>query len=106
MMRESHTHLDLLLLATLKAQPAHGYAVIEALRRRSDGVFDLPEATVYPALHRLEREGFLAGEWTEVGGRRRCTYRLTPRGKAALGERRRQWMAWTRGMNGALEGAS
>jgi len=47
-------HLDLLLLSVLTAGPAHGYAVISELRRRSEGTFDLPEGTVYPALHRLE----------------------------------------------------
>src|SRR5262245_15752001 len=104
-MRESKAQLDLLLLAALRARPAHGYAVIEELRARSGGVFDLPEATVYPALHRLEKEGLVAGEWAEVGGRKRCTYRLTTRGRAALGERRMQFRAWVQGMNAAIEGA-
>ena len=49
-------HLDGLVLATLAAEPAHGYAVIEELKRRSGGAFDLPEGTVYPVLHRLEKE--------------------------------------------------
>ena len=49
-------HLDLLLLAVLSEGPAHGYTVIESLRARSTGVFDLPEATVYPALYRLENQ--------------------------------------------------
>src|ERR1700743_2422085 len=53
-------NLDLLLLSVLAAGPAHGYAVITALRARSDGTSDLPEGTVYPALHRLERGGLLA----------------------------------------------
>src|ERR671931_331125 len=48
-------HLEMLLLALLQPGPAHGYAIIEGLRRQSDGAFDLPEGTVYPALHRLER---------------------------------------------------
>src|SRR6266581_1489749 len=46
-------HLDLLLLSVLAAGPAHGYAIITALRARSEGAFDLPEGTVYPALHQL-----------------------------------------------------
>ena len=48
-------HLDGLILASLQARPAHGYAIAQDLRARSDGAFDLPEGTLYPALHRLER---------------------------------------------------
>ncbi len=84
-------HLDLLLLAVVADGPKHGYAVIEALRERSDEVFDLPEGTVYPALHRLEKAGYLASDWTEVHGRRRRTYRLTKRGTSALGDQRATW---------------
>jgi len=84
-------HLDLLLLAVMADGPKHGYAVIEALRERSEEVFDLPEGTVYPALHRLEKAGYLTSDWTEVHGRRRRTYRLTKRGTSALGEERATW---------------
>jgi DNA-binding PadR family transcriptional regulator len=55
-------HLDLLLLAVLLPRPAHGYAIIEGLRRASGGTFDLPEGTVYPALHKLELDGLLSSE--------------------------------------------
>ncbi len=64
-------HLDLLLLAAVRAHPAHGYAIAETLRARSAGTFDLPEGTLYPALHRLEKAGSLASRWSEVNGRRR-----------------------------------
>lgn len=84
-------HLDGLVLATLAERPAHGYAVIEELKRRSGGAFDLPEGTVYPVLHRLEAEGLLASEWSEGSGRRRRVYRLTRRGRASLTGRRREW---------------
>ena len=50
-------HLDLLVLAVVEDGPRHGYAVIEELRRRTDHTLDLPEGTIYPALHRLERSG-------------------------------------------------
>ena len=73
-------HLDLLLLAAVRNQPAHGYAIAETLRSRSDGAFDLPEGTLYPALHRLERGGLLSSRWSEVNGRRRRVYQLTARG--------------------------
>src|SRR5680860_1303094 len=65
--------LDALILAVIEDEPLHGYAVIEALRRRSSGAFDLPTGTVYPALRRLERAGYVHSEWTTVGGRRRST---------------------------------
>jgi PadR family transcriptional regulator PadR len=84
-------HLDLLLLAAVQARPAHGYAVIEALRQRSDGAFDLPEGTVYPALHRLERGGLLASHWSDQTGRRRRIYAVTDRGRAALAQQRQDW---------------
>ena len=59
-------HLDLLLLAVMEDGPTHGYAVIEELRQRTGDAFDLPEGTVYPALHRLERAGLLESRWAEA----------------------------------------
>ncbi len=53
--------------------------------------FDLPEGTVYPVLHRLEKAGLLTSQWSEVSGRSRRTYELTPAGRAALGEQRSAW---------------
>ena len=92
-------HLDCLILATLAAGPAHGYAVIEQLKRRSGGAFELAEGTVYPVLHRLEAEGLLASSWSEAAGRKRRVYRLTRRGRSALEGRRREWRAFS----GAVE---
>lgn len=94
--------LDLLLLSALSSEPAHGYAVIEEVRRRSEGQFDLPESSVYPALHRLEQDRLLASEWAEVGGRRRRVYRLTDKGRSALGRRRREWQRLRHGIGAAL----
>lgn len=84
-------HLDPLVLAILERGPAHGYRVIERLRDRSGGVFDLPEGTIYPALHRLERGGLATSRRETVGGRERRVYRLSSRGRAALRERRTDW---------------
>jgi PadR family transcriptional regulator, regulatory protein PadR len=83
-------HLDGLVLAVIAKEPKHGYAVIEALKTRSQGRLDLPEGTVYPALHRLERSGLLTSDWSDTGRRRRV-YRLTSKGKRELGIRRRRW---------------
>ena len=98
-------HLDLLLLSVLAAGPAHGYAVISALRQRSAGTFDLPEGTVYPALHRLEGGGLLASGWDVVAGRRRRIYHLTAAGEAALAEQAAQWREFSGSMARVL-GAS
>lgn len=83
--------LEMLLLAVLRLGPRHGYAVINELRDRSGGTFDLPEGTVYPALHKLERAGLVASEWTTVDGRRRRLYALTSPGAAALAEQTEDW---------------
>lgn len=83
--------LDLMLLGVLQDGPRHGYSVITALNQRSDGTFDLPEGTVYPALHRLEHAGLLTSDWEAVNGRRRRLYQLTPAGLAALVEARSRW---------------
>src|SRR5438270_2500489 len=63
-------HLDGLLLSVVAEGQAHGYVLIERLRERSTGEFDLPEGTVYPALHRLEASGLLRSTWVEAGRRR------------------------------------
>ena len=95
-------HLDLLLLSVLSAGPAHGYAVISALRERSEGTFDLPEGTIYPALHRLEGAGLLASSWAEADGRRRRVYALTNEGAAALVAQRTEWRTFARGIQAVL----
>lgn len=96
-------HLDLLLLAILADGPAHGYAVIETLRLRSNGTFDLPEGTIYPALHRLEKQGMLSSDWTEESGRRKRIYRLTPAGKQALNKRKQEWQTFSQAVTATIE---
>jgi PadR family transcriptional regulator PadR len=95
-------HLDGLILATLQSGPAHGYAIAQTLRARSDGEFDLPEGTLYPALHRLERAGMVASEWSTEGGRRRRTYRLTRSGVKALSDRRIEWRLFSTAIEAVL----
>ena len=97
------SQLDLLILATLAGQTLHGYAIIERLAGRSDGVFDLPEGTVYPVLHRLEREGLLASEWADHHGRRSRVYRLTEAGASALRDRTAEWRRYRRSVEFILE---
>jgi DNA-binding PadR family transcriptional regulator len=97
-----HGHLDALLLAVLEGGALHGYAIIEALRARSDGALNLPTGTIYPALRRLERAGHVESEWTTVGGRERRTYRLTPGGHRALAGERTAWQEFSATVAGFL----
>ncbi len=95
-------HLDGLILAVVAAEPAHGYAIIEELKRRSGGTFALPEGTVYPALHRLERAGLLASAWADGGGRRRRVYRISAAGRRRLAERKRDWRRFSTAVEALL----
>ena len=84
-------HLDLLLLTVLRSGPRHGYAVISELRDRTEGALDLPEGTVYPALHRLQDDGLLSSDWQDVAGRRRRVYRLTDQGRVVEAGEQQRW---------------
>jgi PadR family transcriptional regulator, regulatory protein PadR len=98
-------HLDAVLLAALETGPAHGYAIIEIIRSRSGAVFDLPEGTVYPALHRLEEAGLLSSSWaTPPTGRRRRIYALTKAGAADLSKKRASWNRFAGAVNAFLAG--
>jgi PadR family transcriptional regulator, regulatory protein PadR len=99
-------HLDMIVLAALAAAgPAHGYAIIEQIKRRSGGAFELPEGTIYPALHRLEQAGLLQSRWTTAdSGRRRRVYSLTRAGNRALVERRAVWKQFSDAIGGLLQG--
>lgn len=92
----------MLILAVLEGGPAHGYAIIEVLRQRSQGTFDLPEGTVYPALHRLEDQGLLCSAWTEDTGRRKRVYELTVKGREAVAARRQEWQLFSRAINSTI----
>ena len=98
-------HLDLLLLTAEHGRPAHGYAIAEALRARSGGAFKLPDGTLYPALHRLERAGLLGSRWSEATGRRRRVYQLTAKGERTLAREHAEWRDFARAMH-AIVGSS
>jgi len=95
-------HLDGMLLAALAAGPAHGYMIIESLREASGGTFDLPEGTVYPALHRLEQARLIKSRWSRVSGRRRRIYGLTVKGRRVLDDRRGEWRTFAGAMDAIL----
>jgi PadR family transcriptional regulator len=92
-------HLDLMILSVLKGGPLHGYAVINSLRERSNGVFDLAEGSVYPILHRLEHSGLIGSEWERADGRKRRLYTITRAGRSALADRTAEWRLWSGGIN-------
>ncbi|MER6591174.1 helix-turn-helix transcriptional regulator [Micromonospora purpureochromogenes] len=101
--QELKGHLDVLLLAALEDGPRHGYAVKEALREGSGGRFDLPTGTIYPALHRLENAGLIAGSWSSADGRRRRTYQLTVAGQRRLHADRNNWREFATAITALLE---
>jgi transcriptional regulator len=94
--------LDSLILATVAEEPAHGYAILQRLRQRSSGAFELAEGTLYPALHRLERDGLLTSSWSTGGGRRRRVYDVTVTGRTALRKRRREWRRFSTAVEAVL----
>jgi DNA-binding PadR family transcriptional regulator len=84
-------HLDSLILATLASGPSYGFAIIEHMKARSGGDLTMANGSIYPALHRLEREGLVASDWATGTLHPRRIYRLTERGAAELGDRRARW---------------
>lgn len=84
--------LDMLILQTLKWGPRHGYALSKAIRSNSGEILKVDTGSLYPALHRLERKGWIAAEWkaSEIGPRLRV-YRLTKSGTRQLLSERSRW---------------
>ena len=99
-------HLDLLTLAVLADGPNTGTPSSSRSEGGAGEAFDLPEGTVYPALHRLEKAGHLTSEWSVVQGRRRRTYRLTGKGRSALGEQKESWARFAAAVGMVLGGAA
>lgn len=84
--------LDLLILRTLALQPLHGVAIADRIRQVTGGTFSVQAGSLFPALHRLEQDAWIAGEWTTTEqGRRVKAYTLTPAGRRQLTAETRQW---------------
>ena len=97
-------HLKILILASLSDGPCHAYGLIRRLQEKSLDVFSLSEGTIYPSLHKLEREGLIASEWVErEKGPMIRLYSLTPKGTGVLKEGKRDWSFFSRAMNLVLE---
>jgi PadR family transcriptional regulator PadR len=84
--------LDLLILKVIALGPVHGYAIAQRLEQVSRGVVQVPEGSLYPALHRLENRGLLAADWKETEtGREAKFYRLTRKGLKQLKTEAADW---------------
>jgi transcriptional regulator len=84
--------LDLLILKVVALGPVHGYAIAQRLQQVSRDVVQVPQGSLYPALHRLENRGFLAADWKSTDtGREAKVYRLTRKGRTALGAETESW---------------
>src|SRR5262245_13881453 len=89
--------LDLLILTTLQREPNHGFGITLHIQTASDGMLQVEEGSLYPALHRLEREKVIRGEWKTTDNSRRARYyRLTPAGSKRLDEARQSWDVLTK----------
>jgi PadR family transcriptional regulator PadR len=96
--------LDLLILRTVAAGPAHGYGIGVALRDTSNGVVDVAEGVLYPALHRLEESGLLEHEWARTdSGRRAKFYALTDLGEERLKQATRRWERLSNAVRAVLD---
>ena len=85
--------LDLLILRTLIFGPAHGHEIAKHIQRTSENVLQVEHGSLYPALHRLEKKGWLASKWETAKDRNRefKYYRLTPAGKKQLTQQEQKW---------------
>jgi transcriptional regulator len=91
--------LDLLILRTLLAGPAHGHAISKHIQRTSEDLLLVETGSLYPALHRLEAKGWVAASWDlSDKGKRARFYRLTPLGRKQLAVEQSKWEAFCRAM--------
>ena len=98
-----HGTLDALILKTLTGGPRHGYAIAKFIENASDDAVVVEEGSLYPALYRMERRGWLEAEWGESElGRRAKLYRLTRQGRAQLAVETETWRLFTAGVSKIL----
>jgi PadR family transcriptional regulator PadR len=84
--------LDMLILQIVALEPSHGYAIVQRIRQISRDAVQVPQGSLYPALHRLENRDVLAAEWKQSEtGRDAKYYRLTPKGRAYLKSETANW---------------
>ena len=95
--------LDVLILQTLALGPAHGHTIAHVIERRSEDVLQVEHGSLYPALHRLEERGWIAGFWgTSEANRKARYYRLTPAGRKQLQAETTRWDTFVAAVNSVL----
>jgi PadR family transcriptional regulator PadR len=95
--------LDLLILKTLSLVPMHGWGITLRIQQMSEGILDVNLGSLYPALQRLEKNGFIASDWGTTDNNRRARYyRLTAAGRRALGQELDSWKRFTTGLDAVL----
>jgi len=88
--------LNTILMETISRRPMYGYEICKSVNVKTEGYFDLREGSLYPALHRLEREGLLKSYWEQTDtGRRRKYYQITETGITELARKRKEWNAFS-----------
>ena len=98
--------LDMLILRTLQWGPRHGHGIGQAIRTQSEDLLRVETGSLYPALHRLERQGWLASEWKVSDKNQRARYyRLTPAGKRRLVSEQSRWETLVRAIAGVMKPA-
>jgi PadR family transcriptional regulator, regulatory protein PadR len=99
--------LDLLVLRTLELQPLHGAAIAERILQTTRGTFQVKAGSLFPALHRLERDGWIEGAWGTLPNSRRIkSYRLTRAGRKHLSAQKATWQKVVTAMSLVLDPAS
>ena len=97
--------LDLLILRTLLAGPAHGHAIAKHIQRTSEDLLQVETGSLYPALHRLEAQGWIKAEWGMSDNNRRARYyKLTAAGRKQLAAEKEHWLRITKGIDLVLAG--
>jgi transcriptional regulator len=97
--------LELLVLRTLSRGAQHGYAIAQEVQRKSGAALEVEEGSLYPALHRMERRGWVDSEWGVTDtGRRAKFYTLTREGRKRLADERRAWERMTNAVGLVLRG--
>ena len=99
--------LDMLILQTLQWGPLHGYGISQSIRGRSGEVLQVETGSLYPALHRLKRQGWVTFEWKQTENHQRAKYyRLTPAGKRQLLSEQQRWAQIVNAIAGIMSSTS
>ena len=95
--------LDLLVLKTLSLAPMHGWGISNRVQQISDGILEINQGSLYPALQRLEKTGLITSDWGLTENNRRARYyRITAAGRRALGEELESWKRFATGLDAVL----